>query len=98
MSDHHCHAMGCNVSTRPEMFMCKRHWFMLPKLNRDQIWATYRPGQCDDRRPSQQYCDAAKSALTVLAKKEGREVTGLEPELILYDIAAAGLLSSEHAK
>jgi len=69
---------------------------MLPKENRDQIWNTYRPGQCDDRRPSQEYCDAAKAALTVIADKEGRKLTGIEPEILLYDIAAAGLLSPEH--
>ena len=28
---HHCHATQCNVPTLPEMFMCKRHWFTLPK-------------------------------------------------------------------
>jgi hypothetical protein len=75
------------------MFMCKRHWYMLPGVVRNQIWATYRPGQCDDRRPSQRYCDAAKNALTVLAQKEGRTITGNEPELLLYDFAAAGLLA-----
>jgi hypothetical protein len=25
------------------MFMCKRHWFMVPKTLRDEVWLHYRP-------------------------------------------------------
>ena len=92
MSEHHCHAIGCSISTPPEMFMCKRHWFMLSKSIRDRVWATYRHGQCDDRRPSEDYCRVAMDALRFIAQKEGKTLTGQEPELLLYVFAAAGLL------
>ena len=77
---HHCHATGCTVSTRPEMFMCRKHWFGLPKHLRDRIWATYRPGQCDDWQPSAAYCDAAMECVRFLAAKER-----IEPDVSLYE-------------
>lgn len=78
---HHCHATGCKTSTPPEMFVCRRHWFSLPKAMRDRIWATYRPGQCDDWQPSAAYCDAATEAVKFLAAKEG-----IEPDVELYRV------------
>lgn len=77
---HHCHATDCETPVPPVMFMCKKHWYMVPKLMRDRIWATYRPGQCDDWKPSAAYCDAAKAAVTAVAEKEGRV-----PDVTLYD-------------
>lgn len=63
------------------MFMCKRHWFTLPKRLRDDIWRTYRAGQCDDMSPSDSYCEAAKRAVAYIAEKEGRT-----PDTALYDL------------
>lgn len=62
------------------MFMCRRHWFTLPKSLRDRIWDTYRPGQCDDMNPSQDYCIAAKACVIFIA-----EIEGIQPNTILYD-------------
>jgi hypothetical protein len=62
------------------MWGCKRHWFMVPKAIRDRIWATYRPGQCDDKNPSRAYLLAAREAVVAVAEKEGRE-----PDTLLYD-------------
>lgn len=70
---HTCHATGCKVAVPPEMFMCKRHWFSLPKSMRDRIWATYRPGQCDDWKISHAYAEAARAAVRYIATREGRE-------------------------
>ena len=77
---HHCHATLCEVEVPPEMFMCKRHWFSLPKRLRDKIWNTYRVGQCDDMNPSKEYCQAAKECLVFIANKEG-----IEADTKLYD-------------
>ena len=77
---HHCHATNCEVRVPTEMFMCRRHWFMLPKHLRDSIWRTYREGQCDDMNPSKVYCETAKLCLTYIANKEG-----IEPDVQLYD-------------
>lgn len=68
--------------------MCRRHWWSLPKRMRDRIWATYRPGQCDDWEPSAAYCEAAKTAVTFIAQREG-----LQPDVKLYD-----MLSPEEPK
>ncbi len=70
---HHCHATDCKTNVPPEMFMCRKHWFSLPKAMRDAIWRTYRPGQCDDWQISQAYSEAAKAAVRLIAAKEGRE-------------------------
>lgn len=53
---------------------------MVPKPIRDQIWATYRPGQCDDWNPNREYLLAARNAVVAVAKKEG-----IEPDTTLYD-------------
>ena len=54
------------------MFMCKKHWFSLPKKLRDAIWATYRPGQCDDMRITHEYAEAARNSVRYVANKEGK--------------------------
>ena len=77
---HHCHATNCKIRVPPEMFMCKRHWFSLPKHMRDLIWRTYRVGQCDDMNPSNSYCQIARSCVVFIAEKEG-----IEPDTKLYD-------------
>lgn len=45
---HRCHAFGCSVTVPRRMFMCRRHWFMVPKADRDLVWALYTPGQEND--------------------------------------------------
>lgn len=78
---HTCHATGCNVEVPPEMFMCKRHWFSLPKPMRTKVWATYRPSQCDDWQISHEYANAAREAVRYIAEKEG-----IEPDTSIYDV------------
>lgn len=69
---HTCHALGCQVSVPPEMLMCRRHWFMVPKAIRDRVWSSYRRGQCDDKSPSREWLKAAKEAIRYVAIKERR--------------------------
>lgn len=59
---HRCHWPGCPTRVLPKMWGCSRHWFRLPKVIRDRIWATYRPGQEVDREPSAEYWEAALAA------------------------------------
>lgn len=63
MSQHTCHATGCYVPVPPKLFMCKRHWYALPRRLRDNIWATYRPNQEITKTPSAAYLRAAKEAI-----------------------------------
>jgi hypothetical protein len=82
---HSCHAINCNKNVPPEMFMCKKHWYMVPKHLRDSVWAFYRPGQCDDFNISAGYAEAAKDAIKAVAGKEGIVTDDSHPNLALYD-------------
>jgi hypothetical protein len=57
--EHTCHWPGCTKQVPPAMWGCKKHWIMLPKHLRDRIWDTYRPGQENDMRPSEEYLQVA---------------------------------------
>ena len=69
---HHCHAVGCGTATDPKLFMCAKHWRMVPTHFQQRIWATYRRGQESDKRPSRDYLDAARAARRAVAIKENR--------------------------
>jgi hypothetical protein len=58
---HTCHWPNCGKPVPPKLWGCRKHWFALPKPLRDRIWATYRPGQEIDKRPSSEYVEAAKA-------------------------------------
>jgi hypothetical protein len=68
---HKCHAVGCTTACQPEHLMCRRHWFMVPKSLRDEVWRTYQPGQCDlEPHPSEDWHRAADAAIAAVAAKE----------------------------
>lgn len=62
MSAHTCHAIGCTTRTSPRLFMCPRHWAMVPKAMQDAIWAAYTPGQERTFDIKDEYFDAAFAA------------------------------------
>lgn len=71
---HVCHAMDCDKDVPRRMLMCKPHWFMLPKPMRDAIWATYQPGQeLGLVRPSAEYIANVRTAVGIVAEKEGKQ-------------------------
>ena len=72
--DHKCHARGCPMHVKPEMLMCRRHWYMVPNRIREAVWASYRPGQCDDMSPSVEWHQAADAAIGFVAAKEGQKL------------------------
>src|SRR3989442_10630404 len=74
-NEHHCHARGCLVPTKPEMLMCGRHWFMVPAALRRAVWMTYREGQCDDMQPSAEWHAAADAAIAAVAAKEASKAS-----------------------
>jgi hypothetical protein len=43
---------------------------MLPKRLRDRIWATYRPGQERDKRPSSEYMEAFAASTAFIRDAE----------------------------
>ena len=71
---HLCHAQGCKTAVPPKMFMCKAHWYMLPKWMRDTLWSLYRPGQEIDKDPSLQYLQHAMACRDYVAQKERESV------------------------
>lgn len=58
---HLCHWPGCQQEVPPARWGCTPHWYQLPKALRDQIWATYRPGQEVTKTPSRAYIEAAQA-------------------------------------
>lgn len=85
---HTCHAYGCEARVKPEIFMCYPHWRRVPKDMQRRIWATYRPGQCDDKHITPEYGRAAKDAIRAVAAKEGKAIPERDPCLLLYDVCA----------
>lgn len=61
MPGHTCHWPGCKQQVPPARWGCRDHWYRLPKALRDRIWRSYRPGQEVDKRPSQDYLNAARA-------------------------------------
>ncbi len=59
---HICHWPDCNKQVPPAMWGCKNHWFRLPKIIRDRIWATYKSGQEITKTPTNHYLIVARGA------------------------------------
>lgn len=83
---HTCHATDCPRVIPPDMFMCRFHWFSLPKDMRDRIWETYRDGQEDDKKPSHAYCLAAIDCITFIAARER-----VQPDIRIYEVFDPGV-------
>ena len=71
MPEHTCHARGCEQPVPRRMFMCRPHWFALPKPMRDAVNAAYTPGQERDlSRVTPEYLDVAMNAVNWLAQRD----------------------------
>lgn len=70
---HTCHAHDCDTRVPPKMFMCRRHWFGLPKPVQRAIWREYRPGQERDKAPSAAYMAVQQYAVSLAAFKPNDE-------------------------
>lgn len=87
---HTCHAAACEIGVPPEMLMCRRHWFMLPRVLRSRIWATYRDGQCDDWTITHAYANAARDAVMFVGRKEGVPEAIIREACAVYDMLDPG--------
>lgn len=74
MSEHHCHAKGCDVAVEPNLLMCLRHWRRVPRQLQKAVWKFYRPGQEEDKAPSAEYIAAARAAIEAVAKLESGDL------------------------
>lgn len=61
-----CAATGCQEEVAREMLMCRRHWFMVPRSLRKQVWDGYRG------RLGSDYAHAVQRAVDAVARQEGR--------------------------
>ncbi len=68
---HTCHAIGCEVVIPPRLYMCAKHWQIVPRPMRELVRATYRPDQEHDKRPSRAYLDAARQARDYVMSRHG---------------------------
>lgn len=71
-SDHQCHIPGCGVAVPPELLMCPAHWRYVPTPIKALVWKHYRVGQCDDKRPSREWFDAADAAIKAVVDRQAR--------------------------
>lgn len=68
---HTCHARDCNKEVPRAMFMCKRHWFMVPSALRRLIWKHYQHGQEEGLvRPTDEYLTHTRRAIEVVWQLE----------------------------
>jgi hypothetical protein len=81
---HRCHATGCTRQVKPELLMCFAHWNRVPRKIQRAVWANYRPGQCDDKAPSEKWHDAADAAIGAVAQKEGRPLSQNQREALAW--------------
>lgn len=72
LGGHTCHAEACRTKVPPKMFMCKMHWYTLPKAMRDKVWDLYTPGQEITKDPSMAYLEHTQACIEFVATKEGR--------------------------
>jgi hypothetical protein len=93
---HQCHAVGCSTPVEPRMFMCGRHWRMLPSQFQKVIWHYYRPGQEIDKQPSIEYLAVAFAGIACVALQEGRTpprfIQRREDSTRAAHIASAGIV------
>lgn len=72
MSEHKCHAKGCDVAVPPKRLFCLKHWRMTPRHLQLEVWRHYRPGQEIDKNPSPVYLDVMKRAIEAVSTREER--------------------------
>lgn len=70
MDIHFCHARNCGTPVRPDLFMCRGHWLMIPAELRRLIWRHYRKGQEIDKTPTMAYLEVTRKAQEAVEKKE----------------------------
>lgn len=67
---HKCHARNCPTNIKSTLLMCAKHWKMVPKEIQDEIYNTYRKGQCTTKTPSREWHSAANKAIKYVFETE----------------------------
>lgn len=66
-----CAAVGCGAKISPQLLMCRKHWFIVPKSIRDRVWANYVRGQEKRLDATDAYMAAYHEAVAAVARREG---------------------------
>lgn len=61
--NHTCSAFGCREPVKRPKFMCKEHWFQVPKKIRDEVWTAHRARPFDRNRSLTACRDAISSVM-----------------------------------
>lgn len=69
---HSCHANECSVATEPRMFMCLKHWKMVPAHKQAAVWKAYREAPKPGRARNRAYLTACADAVEHVAVQEGK--------------------------
>lgn len=64
------------------MFMCYRHWSLIPKAKQRELWQVYREGQEVSKSPTREYMDVARALRVFVADVEGVPVPPMMRELV----------------
>lgn len=82
MSDHTCHALRCKTTVPPKMFMCAKHWRMVPRPMQDAVWTHYVRGQELRKDPTDAYLKVTREARLYVAEHEGIELSDIERRIL----------------
>lgn len=83
--DHVCHAQGCTKQVPPALFMCAKHWRMVPESMQKAIWHHYQPGQeRGDMQPTREYFEATRAAIAYVEELEAKQAGEESKQLDLF--------------
>lgn len=66
---HQCSWPGCTTMVPVKMWGCRPHWYKLPAVLRNKIWAAYRPGQETDGRIGREYAEVYREVQEWIAAR-----------------------------
>lgn len=82
---HECHAVRCDVPVPERMFMCRRHWAMVPRAMQREVWGVYVEGQEVRKDPTDAYLATTRRVRLHVAELEGIELTEIERRVLSND-------------
>jgi len=54
----------CAVAGLPDsVILCRKHWFKVPKVLRDDLWSNYKPGQEERLTATREYMTILKEVI-----------------------------------
>lgn len=72
-NSHRCHWPSCEAKCAPAFWSCGKHWALLPRALKTEIWRTFRPGQERDKVVTRLYAEASRAAQAWAAEYEAKK-------------------------